>query len=556
MAEAEPVKIEVLLAYVTKTLYVYVFILIFYFHSYEKLPALPDTSTKKGRMILRSSLKKKKKTKGVKQPGPKPNKGPQKAQKGKNKKKRGKKKKPVSNVEVTTNHEEVLEDPEDLDDIYKGLREKVLKKLEEEGRAQEVSRVDRSKTLESKINSILATDCDTFYLVDLTTVVLKYKYFKKYMPRVTPFYAVKCNPDPFLISTLVACGAGLDVASKPEMQKGLTAKQDPDKMIFANPCKMGEHIRFAAESGVTKMTFDNAEELRKIHKFFPGAQLVLRILADDSHSTMRFGSKFGANVSTEVEPLLKQAYALNLNVIGVSFHVGSGCQSGEAYRNSLLLAKKVFDIAEGHGHPMSFLDIGGGFLGSDTETVIFSDIAKSITASLDELFAPEVRVIAEPGRYFASECVVLVTTVIARRERSHEIPDSGESETCVDYYISDGVYGSFNNMFFDYYRPTPVAMKKEGEKDDGKPVSGSPPKTSELAPPEPTQTITTPGGTEHRSTLFGPTCDSIDVVCKDIELPELEIGDHVYFFNMGAYTAAAASHFNGFAPPKPHYIIS
>merc|ERR1712137_858277 len=392
--------------------------------SYEELPS----ENKKG-MVLRSKLKKKKQLKAIKaakqtkKGGKSPAKAPKVGKNKKNKKKRGKKKK--STVEVSTNYEEVLEDPKELDETYRALAEKVLAKLAEEGK--EISKVKRATKLEAKMESILESGCDTFYLVDITTVILKYKYFKQYMPRVEPFYAVKCNPDPYLISTLVACGAGLDVASMPEMQKALNAKQIPDKMIFANPCKMGEHIRFAASNGVTKMTFDNAAELRKVAKFHPEAQMVLRILADDSHSTMRFGSKFGANVNTEVEPLLTLAYELGLNVIGVSFHVGSGCQSGEAYRNSLLLARKVFDVAEGLGHPMTFLDIGGGFLGTDTETVIFSDIATSITASLDELFpSPDVRIIAEPGRYFASECVVLVTTVIARRVRAHADPETGE----------------------------------------------------------------------------------------------------------------------------------
>ena len=522
-------------------------------------------------MILRS-MSKKKKTKGVK--GPKSKAGPSKGKaakgaKGKaapagssksKKKKRSKKKRAIDNIEVTTMTEDVLEDPEDLDQIYKSLKDKVMAKMEEANMAGQISKVTRSTRLEEKINQILDTDCDTFYLVDLTTVILKYKYFKEYMPRVQPFYAVKCNPDPYLIHTLVGCGAGLDVASMPEMQKGLDAKQNPDNMIFANPCKMPEHIRFAATNGVTKMTFDNAAELKKVAKFHPQAQMVLRILADDSHSTMRFGSKFGANVNTEVEPLLKQAYELNLDVIGVSFHVGSGCQSGEAYRNSLLLARKVFDMAEALGHPMTFLDIGGGFLGTDTETVIFSDIATSITASLDELFPnPDIRIIAEPGRYFASECVVLVTTVIARRVRAHADPETGEEEEHVDYYISDGVYGSFNNMFFDYYRPDPHAMGKTGETPVRKESPSESPSETPPDSPSRTETPVPAVGTpvsEHRSTLFGPTCDSIDVVCKDVELPDMEIGDHVYFFNMGAYTSAAASSFNGFNPPKPHYIIS
>merc|ERR1712137_1009901 len=101
-------------------------------------------------------------------------------------------------------------------------KEKTRKR--EERRKDEVSQVNRSVKLESKIEKILASDCDTFYLVDLTTVILKYKYFKEFMPRVQPFYAMKCNPDPYLIHTLVGCGAGLDVASMPEMQKGLDAK--------------------------------------------------------------------------------------------------------------------------------------------------------------------------------------------------------------------------------------------------------------------------------------------------------------------------------------------
>jgi len=518
----------------------------------------PGKKKQKGRFVMRSKVKKAKKSKSktASKSAAKSSKSASKS-KQKNKKKRGKKKK--SNVEVTTMIEDVLEDVEDLDQAYNEIRKRVLAKFEEEGRLDQVSQCLRASNLEQRIEDIISSDCDTFYLVDITTVILKYKYFKEYMPRVQPFYAVKCNPDSFLISTLVACGAGLDVASMPEMQKGMDAKQTSDNMIFANPCKMPEHIRYAAKCGVSKMTFDNMEELGKIHKFYPNAQLVLRILADDSHSTMRFGSKFGANINTEARPLLEKAYELGLSVIGVSFHVGSGCQSGEAYRNSLKLARTVFDLAEELGHPMTFLDIGGGFLGTDTETVIFKDIALSISASLDELFpSPDIRIIAEPGRYFASECVVLVTTVIGRRERTHEDPETGEHVSLVDYYISDGVYGSFNNMFFDYYRPTPITMKQN----TSNPSLAT--NTPANVPPAnvPVETIAAAGvpaaspSTEaHRATLFGPTCDSIDVVCKDIEIPDLEIGDHVYFFNMGAYTSAAASSFNGFNPPKPYYMV-
>jgi len=509
---------------------------------YESLPSIE----KKG-LVLRSKCKPKNKKKFIEKSNKtksnktnktqssksKSNKS-NKSSKSKNKRKRGKKKK-IAVVEVTSNIDELLEDQDELDNEYQEIKERILTRYKKEDK--EVQQFNLAMKLEEKIEDIINLGTDTFYLVDITTIILKYKYFRKYLPRVTPFYAVKCNPDPYLISALIECGTGLDVASMQEMKKGLNANLSSDKMIFANPCKMPEHIRFAAENNVSKMTFDNKTELEKIHKYFPTAQLVLRILADDSHSTMRFGSKFGADINTEVEGLLSHAYELNLTVIGVSFHVGSGCQSGIAYSNSLVLAKKVFTMAENMGHPMNFLDIGGGFLGMDTDTVKFSEIATSISKSLDELFDPSVQIIAEPGRYFASECAVLITTVIAKREREYTDPETNEKSNYIDYYISDGVYGSFNNMFFDYFNPTPVILNKKSHESNSE--------SSNTSPKE-----------DKRSTLFGPTCDSIDVICKDVELPQLEISDTVYFFNMGAYTSAAASSFNGFNPPKSYYMIS
>lgn len=82
------------------------------------------------------------------------------------------------------------------------------------------------------------------------------------------------------------------------------------------------------------------------------------------------------------------------------------------------------------------------------------------------------------------------------------------------YYLSDGVYGSFNNIVFDHANPLPIPLKIYEESVE-----------------------------VHKSCLFGPTCDSIDVICKDVDLPELEIDDWIYFPNMGAYTISSASSF-------------
>lgn len=91
---------------------------------------------------------------------------------------------------------------------------------------------------------------------------------------------------------------------------------DPSRIIYANPCKQASHIRYAADRGVRMMTFDNAEELHKCKKHHPNAQLVLRILTDDSRSVCRFGTKFGAALGI-TRGLLALAKELELDVIGV-----------------------------------------------------------------------------------------------------------------------------------------------------------------------------------------------------------------------------------------------
>eukprot|EP01098_Paradermamoeba_levis_P002032 TRINITY_DN1237_c0_g1_i1.p1 TRINITY_DN1237_c0_g1~~TRINITY_DN1237_c0_g1_i1.p1 ORF type:complete len:177 (-),score=51.27 TRINITY_DN1237_c0_g1_i1:379-909(-) len=176
---------------------------------------------------------------------------------------------------------------------------------------------------------------------------------------------------------------------------------------------------------------------------------------------------------------------------------------------------------------MDFLDIGGGFPGCNDGPISMTDIANRISPVIDELFPPEVTVIAEPGRYFATECMTLASNIVTVREK--KVPDGqGGVRNQRLYYLSDGVYGSFNCIFFDHMEPTPHVLSGEKSK----------------------QTET------RNSTLFGPTCDSIDVICKDVSLPELEIGDWLYFPNMGAYTRAAGSNFNGFPIPKVIYLCS
>jgi len=274
-------------------------------------------------------------------------------------------------------------------------------------------------------------------------------------------------------------------------------------------------------------------EVEKIHELFPEAKLVLRILPDDSHSSSPLGTKFGANFEESVK-LIHKCKELGINLIGVSFHVGSGCYAIEAWIDAIRLSRKVFDEAEKVGIKMNLLDIGGGWPGTDDGKITLSDVSDFVNKELEKNF-PGVDVIAEPGRFFCTACYTLAVSVISRREKWKNVISSKEgsndtelkNEKEILYYLSDGVYGSFNNIIFDHAHPELIPLEEAEQHAHEK----------------------------TKSCLFGPTCDSIDVVCKDVELPDLKVGDWLYVVNMGAYTVASSSHFNGFLPPHTRYFM-
>lgn len=372
--------------------------------------------------------------------------------------------------------------------------------------------------IEQKLEYALERE-EAFYIVDLGRVIQKYVDWIRLLPRVQPFYAVKCNNDTAIVKTLGSLGVNFDCASKNEIQQVIDMGFDTSRIIYANPTKMKSHIAYARNAGVDLMTFDNKDELKKVAEVYPEARLVLRIITDDSNSVCKFSSKFGAPLHT-TRSLLEEAKRLNVNVVGVSFHVGSGCMSVDSFVSAIRSAAQVFAEGEELGFNFNLLDIGGGFPGT-SETISFTEIANAIAPALDELFPPSVEIIAEPGRYFVCESYVLAANLFAKRVI--ETPDSREFL----YYINEGVYQSFNCIFFDHVVPSPVVFEPKGR----------------------TETFT--------CTLFGPTCDSMDCIAKGIQLPELEIGEWLFFKNMGAYTVAAASPFNGFkSRPSIFYIQS
>lgn len=383
------------------------------------------------------------------------------------------------------------------------------------------------------VDGVVPDGCDAedaFFVGDMGEVARQQAQWVRLLPRVEPFYAVKCNPDPMVLKTLAGLHTGFDCASRTEIQMALDQGVAPSKIIYANPCKQSSHIRFAASVGVTMMTFDNADELRKIRKVHPNPQMVLRIRTDDSRSICQLGTKFGAMIDN-VPYLLRVAKSLDMDVIGISFHVGSGCFDASAFGEAVVLARKAFDMGEAEGFKFRLLDIGGGFPGRLSDGVQFQEIADILRPAIDQLFDPSVRVIAEPGRYYVSSAFTLSVNITSRRAVARDRNGSVATASADDhpsfmYYVNDGVYGSFNCIMFDHQHCTPRVLMRNGVYHYVHPVDKH--------------------EVEYPCSVWGPTCDSIDCIGKNFSLPELEVGDWLYFDNMGAYTMCAASNFNGF----------
>lgn len=359
---------------------------------------------------------------------------------------------------------------------------------------------------------------DPFYVMDLGEVVARYHQWKELMPRVEPFYAVKCNDDKLLVRTLAALGTGFDCASKAEIELITSIGVSPERIIYANPAKMASHIRYASAVGVDVMTFDSETELMKIKQYMPHAQLVIRIRCDATSAQCPLGIKFGCDPVAEAPRLLKLAAVLGLEVVGVSFHVGSGAREFGVYSVAIQMCRALFAVAAGLGHRrMRLLDIGGGFPGSSRACL--REVSQVINSAL-ELHFPErsVRVIAEPGRYFAAAAYTLATMIYAKREVTNKEGD-GDEETHTMYFINDGVYGSFNCVLYDHQHVVAEPLHESCER--SLPCS-----------------------------LWGPTCDGLDCVVASTRLPPMALAEWVLWRDMGAYTLPVASSFNGFPVPR------
>jgi ornithine decarboxylase len=453
-----------------------------------------------------------------------------------------------------------------------------------------------------------------FYIINLGDIIRQLQLWRELFPYIEPRYAVKCNPNRVICQLLGLLGVGFDVASKNEINLVKEYVSDISKVIYANPYKEPSSIQYARQMDVDMATFDSESELLKMKLYHPGCRLLIRLKVDDRASICKFSEKFGVDLD-EVADLLNYAKTLKLNVVGVCFHVGSGCRDPVQYYSALKMTKEVFALAKRIGYIFNIIDIGGGFPGLQDEgsLSLLRGIAGSVEKGLIEFFradydipgltstgaigsrfsaggceqsstthpttsaklpnpsvnginssedeksVPTLELIAEPGRFFVQSSHTLLVNIIGKKVKyidststikscmansgtngmAIEIKsdfkpidsgnDSGKAtpetkEKVYYYYLNDGIYGSFNCLVFDHAK---AEVLPYNERD----------------------------GARYKSVIFGPTCDSVDKISANVELPELEIGEWCFVSNFGAYTVAAASDFNGFTKLKAFYVL-
>ena len=354
------------------------------------------------------------------------------------------------------------------------------------------------------------------FVVDHEELRRNYAMFKKYLPRVQAYYAVKANPDPAIVKTLFDAGASFDVASMPEFHivheyiKDMPDKERQawiwDKIIYANPIKANETLQ-ELNQYKPLVTYDNHEEIRKIKKYAPQAGLALRLKVPNTGAMVELSSKFGAAPGEAVD-LILAADKVGLTVEGISFHVGSQTTNFKNYVAAINLAANIFKEAKDRGYnKMNLLDIGGGFPAPYDETVKpFRELAGIINREINRLFPKNVQILAEPGRFLCATTGTAVSKIIGKAVRDQKL--------C--YYINDGVYHTFSGVIFDHCHYHLKAFKRG-----------------------PTQICS----------VFGPTCDALDVVSMAENLPaNLQLGDLLYSEQIGAYSHASSTYFNGFPP--------
>lgn len=366
----------------------------------------------------------------------------------------------------------------------------------------------------TKAKKLSRTHQTPFLAIDLSHLRKKYQQIAKSVPNLEVFYAVKANDDLTILNTLRTEGCSFDVASEPELDTILKMKVPTEKIICLHTIKSPQFLHRLEKAQVDILAIDSKDETDKIAKFFPTAKLVLRLTVDNSDSDWPLTKKFGLTASEllDVATYIKRK---KLNIYGLTFHVGSQCRNKKNWTKAIKEAKEVWlDLKTKLDISVPYLSLGGGLPINQTSKVPgVAEIGTEITKAIKTHFGDvkNLRVSMEPGRGLIGDSGIMVSTVVGKALR--------EGKEWV--YLDVGVFNGLMETIEDYKYEV-VGTKRHT--------------------------------TQKIITIAGPSCDSVDVMFKDMKVQALSLNEKVFIINCGAYTTVYASNFNGFPAPKIIYV--
>ncbi len=347
-------------------------------------------------------------------------------------------------------------------------------------------------------------------VIDLNAVTTQVTAFQQALPQVQPHYAVKANPHPAVLRHLHALGAKFEIASEGELKLLKEIGVSGQDIIFSNPIKTPSSIRAAAEYGIEWFAVDCLEELISLEQNAPNGFYELRLPTDGQGSVWPLSTKFGTTEDT-LAPMLAYAAQRELNLAGVTFHVGSQCTQAESWVTAIEYAKRVLSQMRELGLKPRLLNIGGGFPTQVNDAIpSIGKLAQTLGPALANL-PPDLHLVAEPGRFMVGSAGTLHCQVINTTERH------GQRWAYLDCGYYNGLIEMSSHFGFQ------LQSQRQGPLADW--------------------------------VIAGPTCDSIDTFDPLYQLPQNTVaGDHLSIANVGAYSNACACDFNGFDVPRLRII--
>ncbi|XP_074599480.1 ornithine decarboxylase-like [Brevipalpus obovatus] len=381
------------------------------------------------------------------------------------------------------------------------------------------------------LEDIILENKDTPTIVyDIDDLVKKFKIWNEKMPNIHPYYFVGANRDPLVIKLMSILSRKFSCSSISEIQQVLD-EDNSLPILLTNPCKTNGIIVHAFKRNVEYLVFDSESELQKIRYHHPSASLLIRLRIGDPNSSERREQKYGVDVR-EGKELLQLAKTLNLEVIGVCFHVGTNCTDPNLFTSSLKDAQSMFNTGIDLGFDVWLLNIGGGFPGTSdilkSECAIFNSMAKMINKSLSNFFPKDGNsmVIAEPGRFFVESAVCIVVRIVGKR-----LVRSSDHEECVHYHINESIFGSLRVHKENQFRPLPEPILSRDDL-----------KKRKIC----------------KTFIWGRTCGNQDSINRNIMFPLMDLGEYIMYTHCGAYLSPYFTHSydNGEEKPRVKYFAS